>query len=409
MNRLVNSKYLSLYALVLFIVSACYGLLLRWNFAFPTNIINHTNFLQSHSHVAFLGWGYIATIAILLRIFINKTKLHHKTYKISIFIIVTTISLMLISFPLAGYKVFSIVLLSVFGITSYVLSFRFLKDINEVGIIGKLLKFGIYYYLLSSLATWFLAFVIVTQGKTELYYNTVYFYLHFLYNGYFVFILFGLLFKIFEKELNFVSLKHQKKFFLFLNIACIPTYVLSILWSDVSVIFNLIGFVASILQLVSLFYLFRIMQQVIPHLKWKFIQKFLLKFGLIAFALKTIIQVFQAFPVIVTKSMALKHYFIIGYIHLFTLGFLSVVLLLLLNRTGNFSLKHFISKIGIVIFVFGIVVTELIMFLQGFLYLQKMNPIEHYYIILLCFSSFLLVGLILVFISQFFSNSSEIK
>jgi len=409
MNRLVNSKYLSLYAFFLFILSAFYGLLLRWNFTFPSNSINYTNILQSHSHVTFLGWGYIASIAVIFKLFIGKTKLKHKTYKISLFIILATISLMLISFPLSGYKLFSIVLLSVFGITSYVLSFRLLKDISERGIVGKFLKFGIYYYLLSSLATWFLAGVVVTQGKTDLYYNAIYFYLHFLYNGYFVFVLFGLLFKIFENKGIIISSKFQKNFFLYLNIACIPAYALSILWSDVSIVFNYIGFFASILQLISLFYLIKILQEVFPQLKWKFIPNFLLKFGLIAFALKTIIQVFQAFPVIVTKSMALKHYFIIGYIHLFTLGFLSLILLVILNKTGIFKLKSFISKIGIVIFVAGIVITELILFLQGFLYFQKMNPIEHYNIILLSFSSFMLIGLILIFIGQFFSKSSKIE
>ena len=136
------------------------------------------------------------------------------------------------------------------------------------------------------------------------------------------------------------------------------------------------------------------MKEVIPQLKWKFPPNLLLKFGLIAYAFKTIIQVFQAFPIVMTKSLALKHYFIIGYIHLFTLGFLSVVLFLILNKIGAITLKHLISKVGIVIFVFGIVITEVILFLQGFLYLQKMNPIEEYNLFLLSFSSFLLIGLI---------------
>ncbi len=401
MNYLINSKYLSLYAFILFILSALYGLLLRWNFAFPTNIINHTNLLQGHSHVTFLGWGYLASIAAILKVFVDKSKLQNNTYKISIFTIVVSVSLMLISYPSGGYGVFSIVLLSVYGIASYVLSFRLLKDIQDSGVVGKLIKYGIYYFLLSSIASWFIGIFVATQGKTDLYYNTVYLYMHFLYNGYFVFVLFGLLFKIFERQLISVTLKYQKRFFWYLNIACIPAYLLSILWSEVSLIYNVIGFVASILQLISLFYLFKIIQEVIPQLKWNFFTNLLLKFGLMAFAFKTIIQVLQAFPIIVTKSMALKHYFIIGYIHLFTLGFLSVVLILILNILSTIALKHLITKIGIAIFLIAIVITELLLFLQGFLYLQKMNPIEHYNILLFSFSSFLLIGLILIFISQF--------
>ena len=91
---------------------------------------------------------------------------------------------MLISFPLSGYKAVSIALLSIFGIVSYFLTFKLLKDIDTKKLGGNYIKYGLYYYLLSSLATWFLAYIMVSQGKTDLYYNSVYFYMHFLYNGF---------------------------------------------------------------------------------------------------------------------------------------------------------------------------------------------------------------------------------
>jgi len=195
-----NNRTLILYTLFLFILSAIYGLVLRFNFAFPSNIISYKNMLQGHSHVAFLGWGYLVVIGLILKVFLHKSKRDSKVYKITLGIIIATISLMLFSFILSGYKAFSIVLLSIFGLTSYVLSFKLLKDLIGKTIADKLVKYGIYYYLISSLATWFLAYVIVSQGKTELYYNTVYFYLHFLYNGFFVFALLGLMFKAFENK-----------------------------------------------------------------------------------------------------------------------------------------------------------------------------------------------------------------
>ena len=184
------------FAFTLFILSALYGLLIRWNFVFPIESFVYKNFLQSHSHVAFLGWGYISIITVIIQCYLTEHQAQNNVYKTLLAIIMISVVLMLISFPVGGYKVFSIVLLSVFGITSYVLSYLLLKDLKGIGIDVKLIKYGIYYYLLSSLATWFLAVVLVTQGKTDLYYNTVYFYLHFLYNGFFVFTLFGLLIKI---------------------------------------------------------------------------------------------------------------------------------------------------------------------------------------------------------------------
>ncbi len=404
-----NNRLLYLASIALFIISACYGLLIRWNFTFPISSFSYQNVLQSHSHVAFLGWGYMACIGAIMSCFISKINQNRKIYKITLSIIFITILLMLISFPLSGYKAFSIVLLSIFGITSYVLSYRLLKDINGKNIAVKLIKYGIYYYLLSSLATWFLAGVLLTEGRTTLYYNTIYFYLHFLYNGFFVFALYGLLFRIFEKQQIHVSEKLQKGFFIYLNVACIPAYALSVLWSDVSSIYHVIGFAASILQFISLFFLIKIIQKSLPQIKWAAISKLLLKFSLIAYSLKVILQVASAFPYFVEKSLALKPYFIIGYLHLFTLAFMSVLLLLLLNQLGKIDLKSTISKVGLGAFLMGIFLTEALLFLQGFLFLIQSNAIENYNIWLLIFSFLMVVGLVVFFIKQLFRNSRTLN
>jgi hypothetical protein len=314
---------------------------------------------------------------------------------------------MLISFPVSGYKLFSIVLLCAFGITSYVLSIKLLKDIKGKTVAVKLVRFGIYYYLLSSLATWFLAFVLVTQGKTELYYNTVYFYLHFLYNGFFVFALFGLLFNIIEKQEILISEKLQNKFFIYLNVACIPAYSLSVLWSGVSTLFFVIGFAASILQLISLLYLGSILKAVFSKLKWNYISKLLLKFGLIAYSLKIIIQVFSSIPYFVEKSLALKPFLIIGYLHLFTLGFMSVFIFLILSELGKVKLNSLTSKTGVVIFLFGVLLTEFLLFSQGFLLLIQVSLIENYNLLLLLASVLIVIGLVLIFSNQF--KKVEIK
>ena len=404
-----NNKTLIKISLLLFIFSALYGLILRWNFAFPSALISYKNLLQGHSHVAFLGWGYLATIYAVIKLFIPKEKLKLPVYKIPLTIIVASIFLMLFSFILSGYKVFSIVLLSIFGITTYVLTFRLLKDIKGKSTSNNLIKFGMYYYLISSLATWFLAFVIVTQGKTNLYYNSVYFYLHFLYNGFFVFTLFGLFFKMLENQKIEVSESLKNYFFVFLNIACLPAYILSVLWSTSNYTFNIIGFLASILQLISLVFLLKILEQVLIHLKWSKTSKLLLKFAMIAYVLKILAQVVSSFPYIVEKSLALKPYFIIGYLHLFTLAFMSVLLILILKQLKAIHLKSLVSKVGIGFFLTGVFCTEVLLFLQGFLLLLKQNPITNYTILLLIFSFLIVIGIIQIFISQFVKPSISNK
>lgn len=396
-----KSRFLYLYPFTLFILSALYGLLMRWNFAFPTKFIPYQNLLQSHSHVAFLGWGYIAVIGAIMYYFVSDVKKQNNVYKITLVILLVAITLMLISFPLGGYKIFSIVLLAVFGLASYVLSFKILKDLLGNNASAKLIRYGIYYYLLSSLATWFLAFVIVTQGKTDLYYNTVYFYLHFLYNGFFVFALFGLLFKIFENQQIIISEKLKQYFFIYLNIACIPAYALSVLWSTDLLPFNVVGFVASVLQFISLVFLIKIMRQAFLQINWHFISKLLLKFAIFSYSLKVISQILSSFPYFVEKSLALKPFFIIGYLHLFTLGFLSVLLFLILGQLGKLNLHKPTSKVGIILFLLGVFITESLLFLQGFLFLFQFNAIKNYSLILLIFSFLIVIGLLVVFVNQF--------
>lgn len=392
---------LPIIALTLFLFSAFIGLLIRWNFTFPIDGFTYKNFLQAHSHVAFLGWGYIASLVIIIEVFQLNKLVNVKVYKILISIITIVIFLMLISFYLVGYKAFSVVLLSIFGIASYVISYKLLKDLKEKSIAVKLIRFGIYYYLLSSLATWFLGYVMVTQGRSVLFYNTIYFYLHFLYNGYFVFVLFGLLFKVFEIQNIQISTKNQRLFFIFLNIACVPAYFLSILWSKPNILFNYLGFFASLLQLISLIYLIKIIINLLGNLKWDRISKLLMKFALISYGLKVGIQIISSIPYVVINSLALKHYFIIGYLHLFTLGFMSVLLFLLLIQVKKINLNTLVSKIGMRFFLLGIIGTEFLLFFQGFLILKRFTSLKYYNLELFVVTFFLFIGLFLIVFAQF--------
>jgi hypothetical protein len=185
----------------------------------------------------------------------------------------------------------------------------------------------------------------------------------------------------------------------YLNIACIPSYALSVLWSEVSSIFYIIGFAASFLQIIALFFLFKIAKNIFAKIHWHKISIFILKFLLIAFALKIIMQFFSSFPYFVEKSLALKPYFIIGYLHLFTLGFMSVFLLLILKELAIISFNSIISKVGILMFLLGVFVTEVLFFTQGFLLLVRYPIIENYNKLLLIFSFLIVSSLMLIFIN----------
>ena len=143
------------------------------------------------------------------------------------------------------------------------------------------------------------------------------------------------------------------------------------------------------------------MLQAFLQINWHFISKLLLKFALISYSLKIISQILSSFPYFVEKSLALKPFFIIGYLHLFTLGFLSVFLFLILGQMGKINLQKTTSKVGMVLFLSGVFITESLLFLQGFLFLFQLNALKNYSLILLIFSFLMIIGLLVVFVNQF--------
>lgn len=392
-----------------FLISALYGLLLRINFFLPFDNIIHTWLAQGHSHVAFLGWGFLATTALMNQLFLNENQQKKKVYKHLFIIFVGTIIGMLFSFPLEGYKFFSILFLTIFGLSSYVYCYHFLKDLkdnNTKDISVRFVKWAVYYYLISSLAIWAIGPIVITLGKTALYYNGVYFYLHFLYNGFFVFALFSIFLKLFQHQLSANLLKKASNFFILTNLACIPAYALSVIWGDVSIVYNIIGFVAGFLQLISLFYLIPLMLGIIKKTKLESIQKVIILVITVAYLIKVTAQLASAFPEIMQQSLNFKSYLIIGYLHLFTLLFMSLWLLFFIQISYK-SILNLGGKISFYVFLIGVFITELLLFGQGFYSWIFKSVIPNFNWYNLLASLILFSGLCFYYLYQFVLNNEK--
>lgn len=380
-------------ARIFFIISALYGLSLRLYKVTNFITIDYKRILQAHSHVTFLGWGFLAVISIIGIIY-SPEKFKKSVYLKSLFyIMVSMLAGMLISFPLQGYKLFSIVFLSVFLIVSYLYLIEVYKVLKEDKSYDSIfIKTGIFYYFLSSLAIWMIAIVTVKYGKTTLYYNSIYFYLHFLYNGFFVFTLFGLFIKYLKQQKIQVGEKQIKYFYLYTHIACVPAYALSLLWADDSLVVNVFAVLSATLQLVTLLFLYRIIKSFFKQKKSKQIKWMsILIFG--SYFLKIILQAATVLPGMIKITLQLKPYFIVGYLHLFTLGFMSMFIFLLLILLVKIKL----SKIGMYIFILGILLSEGLLFLQGGLFLIFKNGITNIDLLLLFVSSLMPIGLLLLY------------
>lgn len=388
-------------SLLFFVISSFYGLLLHTNHvhAFISN--SYKDVLQAHSHVTFLGWGFLAVITLVTASFVEEKIQRSYYFKVPFWVMITCLIGLLISFPLQGYAFFSIFFLSVFLLASYTYLWSLFKNLkHNKSYSSRFVKTGILYYYISSLGIWGLAYVSSKYGKGDLYQNAINFYTHFLYNGFFVLVLFGLFFRYLERKQIDLRIRSIKWFYRLTSFAVMPAFALSLLWKSTPNYIVIIGFVGVLIQLFSLYYLYRIAKLVFVY-NW--IQKkskngILLGIVLFALSLKIALQFLGSFPEITLIAMLFKPYFVIGYIHLFTIGFLSVFLFLLINLLMNEKAY----KWEIFLFLFGFMLSETILFSQGLLVYLNREAISDFNEIMLTASFMMFLGLILLFKRRIF-------
>ena len=378
-------------ALFFFVISAIYGWSMRLYKVVDFIEIPYHSILQAHSHVTFLGWAFLAVISIVGVAFYQEIDIKSNYLKVVFGIMSFTLLGLLISFPLQGYKLFSILFLSSFLIASYFYLARILKLLKGLSTLSsRFIRTGIWYYYLSSIGIWAIAFIVTNFGKIDLYFNAIYFYLHFLYNGFFTFVLFGLLIKYIENREGSVINKSARLFYWLTNLACIPAYTLSLLWREVPSFVVYVAILSALIQLISIFYFIKIRRFFIRVLKYK-TETRLVNIVFLSYFFKISIQFLSAFPTIVKQAVLFKSYFIIGYIHLYTLGFMSLFIILFTLMFTNVK-GH---KLGLYLFVLGVFLSEFLLFSQGTALSIFRLGIENIDFWLLLVSSLLPIGLLI--------------
>jgi len=112
------------------------------------------------------------------------------------------------------------------------------------------------------------------------------------------------------------------------------------------------------------------------------------------------LQILQSFPLFASISYDLKSYFIIGYIHLVTLGFITPVLLALYSRNKLIN-ESSTYKFGLYFYIIGFFLTELLLFGQGLLLWTGVTFLNLYFNLIMFISSmFLFSGITIIYFSQ---------
>ncbi len=400
---IISSKKQITIALLYFFFAACLGLFLRF---FPVANFNATYkfIVHTHSHIALLGWVYTALISVIHHIYFDDKKKHR--YSQLFWFTQFTIIWMLFTFPFQGYALYSIIFTTLFLLASYGFTFSFFKHIKphlKTTISYKFIRFSLLLMLLSSIGPWVLGIIMASLGKTSVWYKiAIYFYLHFQYNGWFIFALFGFFFYFLEKNnINFNS-KKSKQFFMLMKISVFLTFFLSVLFTKPPVYFYFLGGVGSILQIIGILLFIKLLQPIKRVIFGSIDTKLtavLLKTSVFLFMLKIGLQAISAFPYFANLATQQLD-FVIGYIHLTFLGVVSISLFAFLYE---FKLLNF-SKTGFYLFFTGFLTSEIFIFYKGFSTWLRWYFPDNYYSYLIIASSFMPLGILVILL-----KSSRVK
>ena len=393
-----KTKYWIEAALVNFCIVALAGVTMRYKINFSLPIVNQKYLMHGHSHFAFVGWVAVALMTLMVRYLVrNGVATNYTKYNRILAADVIVSYAMLISFIIEGYAFWSITFSTLTILISYFFIFFFWKDLNKVSGAGfsvHWLRAALVLWTLSSLGAFMLAYLMASHIMVQdLYFSAVYFFMHFQYNGWFLFVCFGVFFSYMHRLGLFRIALLSRRLFLVLAITVIPTYFLSILWLRLPVALHWIANLSAVLQLIVLLYFFRMLSVVKKSeaVQFSWSTKWLWTLASIAFILKVILQLLSTLPFLSHFAFGFRPV-VIGYLHLSFVGIISLFILGYINEFIH-RFRGRVSGIGAIIFLSGFIVQEVILMLQG---LEAINiqPIKFANIILFYCAILMAAGLV---------------
>lgn len=352
----------------LFVV-ALLGIALRYkiNFSFP--LVDQKYLLHGHSHFAFTGWVTLALMALMIK-YLDRPNLNIDFRKYNWMLAATTVVAygMLFTFIYQGYAFLSITFSTLSILISYLFIYYYWRDLNNIKEEASTVmwfKAALAQWFLSSLGVFTLAYLMASGNVVqEWYFASIYFFLHFQYNGWFLFACFGLIFSLLPLS-NPGSLKTNKRLFFILWITVIPTYLLSILWLAIPDYLYWMGVISGIVQLAAIFYLTKLYQLAKQHLiiPLSASTTYLWILVWLSFVLKLVLQTLSIVPYLGKYAFSFRP-IVVGYLHLCFLCIISFFIIGFFNQVLE---KHGrkLSLTGISLFIFGVLLQEIVLMVQG--------------------------------------------
>jgi hypothetical protein len=349
-------------------IVAVLGAVMRYKIGFELPCLDQKYLQEAHSHFAFAGWITHTLYFLLVSVFRSGlTSIKEKIYHRLILVNLLSAYGMLVCFMIQGYGPVSLAFSTLSVLNGYVFSWYALKDADklQVGHPGKnWIKAALWFGILSTFGTMVLSWMMASHHYHQnTYLGSIYFYLHFQYNGWFLFACIGIFLdriKALPLDRNDVRLS-----FLLFALACIPAYFLSTLWANIPVWLYTLVVLAAIAQIAGWWFFSRLVSKNLDQLKENFSRTTRLLFLVVALALslKLILQLGSTVPSISKLAFGFRP-IVIAYLHLVLLLIVSAFLLTFMYGTGLIRSGRR-SRTALIVFITGAILNEMVLAIQG--------------------------------------------
>ena len=381
------------------LIVAFIGLILRYKIVFSLPFIDQKQLLHAHSHFAFTGW----VTQLLMTLMIHSLSKQSDTnlfFKYRVLLITNLVSAfgMLFSFAVQGYSFVSISFSTLSIIVSWVFAIQIWKDVNNLhkqNISAYWFKSAVLLNAFSAIGAFALVFMMANKIIHQNWHLlSVYFFLHFQYNGWFFFACMGLIMNNICIQGN--DSKKLKIIFWIFTISCIPTYFLSVLWLKLQLGLYILVVLSAIAQLIGWGIFIQVLQKNKKPLfsNLNSYAKWLLILSTLALSIKLLLQLGSTIPSLSELAYGFRP-IVIGYLHLILLGAISLYLIGY-SFAEQLLLTNKLIVYGLVVFTAGVIINELFLMTQG---IAAMNNI-----LILLMNECLIFSAIILFLGMVLVN-----
>lgn len=353
--------------LINFLIAATVGVILRYAYIADVPWLDYTHWLHAHSHLAMLGWLYGAIFIMIVRLF----NLNRRSYSVLFWLTDLAAIAMFVAFMKFGYAPLSITFTGLHLMLSYIFTIKVLRGVRSAIPPGDpastFLKGALFFLILSTLGAWMLGPIMAAgHAGTALYFGSIQFFLHFQLNGWFLFAMLALFFRFLSKRGVTFPNRSVRRFFIFLLVSCLMTFALAVTWSMPERWLFTLNSVGVILQLIALFQFLTLLRTRSREISALLTtgQKIIWLCCLMAFAVKVAVQGSVAIPYVAVMSYTV-HNFVIGFIHLITLGCTSLFLFGLFEADKLWLGRSPLRWVSIALFITSLSALEVLLFYQG--------------------------------------------